>query len=201
MANNQITPFQLTDQFTMDNFNQRINETNIALQNKADLGEDGKVPAEQVDAYSQSDSISAETRTALSLPETATPDAALAEIARQLSESGGVTMTMLWENASPSSVFAAQSINVNNAENYDHFLIDTKDWVSEEFRNYYMVPKNKPSRIGYTGAENSSAMYYSRELSINNNIFTFGEGKINGAVSYPEKRVIPIVIYGMKLST
>ena len=38
MADNQITPFQLTDQFTMDNFNQRINETNIALQNKADSG-------------------------------------------------------------------------------------------------------------------------------------------------------------------
>ena len=35
MADNQITPFQLTDQFTMDNFNQRINETNIALQKKA----------------------------------------------------------------------------------------------------------------------------------------------------------------------
>ena len=33
MADNQITPFQLTDQFTMDNFNQRINETNTALQN------------------------------------------------------------------------------------------------------------------------------------------------------------------------
>ena len=38
MADNQITPFQLTDQFTMDNFNQRINETNIALQNKAPVG-------------------------------------------------------------------------------------------------------------------------------------------------------------------
>ena len=36
MANNQITPFQLTDQFTMDNFNQRINETNTALQKKMD---------------------------------------------------------------------------------------------------------------------------------------------------------------------
>ena len=48
MANNQITPFQLTDQFTMDNFNQRINETNIALQKKADLGEDGKVPESQL---------------------------------------------------------------------------------------------------------------------------------------------------------
>ena len=33
MADNQITPFQLTDQFTMDNFNQRINEANIAFQN------------------------------------------------------------------------------------------------------------------------------------------------------------------------
>ena len=40
MANNQITPFQLTDQFTMDNFNQRINETNTALQNKADKSVD-----------------------------------------------------------------------------------------------------------------------------------------------------------------
>lgn len=38
MADNQITPFQLTDQFTMDNFNQRINETNTSLQNKAPAG-------------------------------------------------------------------------------------------------------------------------------------------------------------------
>ena len=34
MTNNQITQFQITDQLTMDNFNQRINETNTALQNK-----------------------------------------------------------------------------------------------------------------------------------------------------------------------
>lgn len=35
MANTQITPFQLTDKFTMDNFNQRIDETNTALAQKA----------------------------------------------------------------------------------------------------------------------------------------------------------------------
>ena len=75
----------------------------------ATLGADGKVPAGQVDAYSKSDSISAETRTALSLAETATPDAALAEIARQLSE----RTKLLWENASPTSSFPAQSISVN----------------------------------------------------------------------------------------
>ena len=35
MADNQVTPFQLTDQFTMENFNQRIEETNTALANKS----------------------------------------------------------------------------------------------------------------------------------------------------------------------
>ena len=59
MANNQITPFQLTDQFTMDNFNQRINETNIALQKKADLGEDGKVPESQLPAMDYASAIHA----------------------------------------------------------------------------------------------------------------------------------------------
>ena len=34
MADKQVTPFQLTDQFTMENFNQRIEETNTALANK-----------------------------------------------------------------------------------------------------------------------------------------------------------------------
>ena len=40
MADNQITPFQLTDQFTMDNFNQCINETNTLLQKKAEKSVD-----------------------------------------------------------------------------------------------------------------------------------------------------------------
>ena len=40
MADKQVTPFQLTDQFTMDNFNQRIEETNTALQKKADKSVD-----------------------------------------------------------------------------------------------------------------------------------------------------------------
>ena len=33
MADNQITPFQLTDQFTMDNFNQRIKEKEGVTEN------------------------------------------------------------------------------------------------------------------------------------------------------------------------
>ena len=71
----------------------------IALQNKADSSS----------VYTKEESISASTRTALSLSETATPDAALAEIAQQLSD----RMTLLWENASPTSDFSAQTISVN----------------------------------------------------------------------------------------
>ena len=85
MADNQITPFQLTDQFTMDNFNQRINETNTALQNKADLGADGKVPESQlpsmeVDAYTKAQSLSDTTKTLFGLDATAVPDDAMALI-------------------------------------------------------------------------------------------------------------------------
>ena len=63
MADNQITPFQLTDQFTMDNFNQRINETNIALQNKADTTKKATITLStnwtgDVSPYTQSVTIS-----------------------------------------------------------------------------------------------------------------------------------------------
>ena len=94
----------------------------------AELGADGKVLASQVDAYSKEESISAGTRTALSLPETATPDTALAEIARQLSESGGVYMKVLWENPSPTSSFAKQTLTIDLSE-YDYV------WIS-----YYVSP-------------------------------------------------------------
>ena len=96
-----------------------VNGLDTALQKKADLGADGKVPGGQVDAYSKADSISAETRTALSLAETATPDAALAEIARQMSECRGVQMDLLWKNASPTSTFPAQNLPIN-FDNYSH---------------------------------------------------------------------------------
>ncbi len=74
-------------------------EIDTALQKKAD----------SFSVYTKEESISATTRTALSLAETATPDAALAEIARQLSE----RITLLWENASPTSDFSAQTLSVN----------------------------------------------------------------------------------------
>lgn len=97
-------------------------DIDITLANKADLGEDGKVPAVQVDAYSKSESISAETRTALGLSETSTPDDALAEIARQLSESKGIQIVKLWENASLSSEFTAQTLSIDTT-GFDGILV------------------------------------------------------------------------------
>ena len=60
MANNQITPFQLTDQFTMDNFNQRIEEINTALDN--------------IDAYTKAQTLSDATKSQYGLNSDAIPD-------------------------------------------------------------------------------------------------------------------------------
>ena len=107
---------------------ENVDGLNTALQKKADSSS----------VYTKSESISASTRTALGLAQTATPDAALAEIARQLSESGGVKLTKLWENASPTSTFTAQTINVS--ADYETYLIDFKN--HDGFFNSQKCDKN-----------------------------------------------------------
>ena len=175
-----------------------------ALQKKADLGADGKVPAEQVDAYSQSDSISAETRTALSLPETATPDAALAEIARQLSESGGVRMKLLWETSSPTSTFAAQTISINLTE-YDMIVVvGVGSCYDQNGVNYQRACCGISSRIFPKGqllsmyAQGNYCMF--RNFEFNNNGVTFDVGRRASSTDTSENNgnCVPVEIYGVK---
>ena len=170
----------------------------------AELGADGKVPAEQVDAYSQSDSISASTRTALGISETATPDAALAEIARQLSESVGFSMKMLWENASPSSAFPAQTIAVDYSE-YQLLLFVCNDHAKSEY--------GAPSRIisGIVNVANepsgvlrgTSTQPSKRNYSLQNNQIIFSGATVAqeyGTTTWGDapNTLIPVRIYGIK---
>ena len=80
-----------------------VDGLDTSLQNKADASS----------VYTKEESISAETRTALSLTDTATPDDAFSEIARKLPEIGSVSMKLLWENASPNSAFAEQTVSLD----------------------------------------------------------------------------------------
>ena len=165
-----------------------------SLQNKADLGEDGKVPAEQVDVYSKSDSISAETRTALSLSETATPDAALAEIARQLSESDGVQIVKLWENASPSSSFAGQTIAVSGT-GYQYYEIHAQQHIDS---NYLRITPTVRFKIGEKASLCSvyGDLKFARDIkSSDENGITFDNGHSG---STDNKAEVPMRIYGIK---
>ena len=169
-----------------------------ALQNKADLGEDGKVPAEQVDAYSKADSLSASTRTALSLAETATPDAALSEIARQLSESSNVAIDLLWENASLNSSFAAQTITLDLSK-YTLLLISYRDLGGGYVGNIF-IPVND-SECGYYTATRGGFLY--RNANASQNSLQFHDGaiavSINGSWSQNNEVMIPGFVYGVKL--
>ena len=175
--------------------------TKTDLQNKADLGEDGKVPAEQVDAYSQSDSISAETRTALSLAETATPDAALAEIARQLSESGGVTMTLLWENASPTSSMQAQTIAIDLGGYDAVFAVCGKSSDYPENEVHLIVKNVVGYRFDFLCISQNGTNYqglnsWARSLYIAESGITVSTGYYNGSEN--QKMIIPKRLYGVK---
>ena len=193
MANNQITPFQLTDQFTMDNFNQRIDETNTLLQKKADASS----------VYTKEESISSGTRTALSLAETATPDAALAEIARQLSENKGVKIVKLWENASPTSDFPNQTISISNISTFDRIRVefrgfkdDTKGEVSSE------VKYGQRGEIhSHNDCTTSGTLYtwYRRFLPHAGGVdFSICYNREPAAVSTNSIYLIPVRIYGIK---
>ena len=162
----------------------------------ATLGADGKVPAEQVDAYSKSESISAETRTALSLAETATPDAALAEIARQLSESGGVELVMLWENASPNSAFADQTISLDLSD-YGAIAVFSTREIGETcgaLSTFALVGGNGAC----IGLGNYGAITH-RNFIVSQNGVTFDKAMATDKNGTKENGwAIPTIIYGIK---
>ena len=157
-------------------------ETDTLLQKKADSSS----------VYTKEESISAETRTALSLPETATPDAALAEIARQLSEK----MTILWKNASPGSSFASQTITL----------------LSNSHRHFLVVPTNgyplliRPGQTGrFTfvsgnqGGQSGTMTIMTRLItSSSQTSITFSDAKDgNGNWSVYNNNCIPHFVYGI----
>ena len=163
-----------------------------------------KTIASQVDGvYNKEESISASTRTALGLATNATPDAALAEIARQLSE----RMTLLWENAKPTAVFVAQNLTFNGLQNYDFVLFD---YHSTDLGLSNGGCAICSTRIGAAGVLDGY-MYgnywfdFARNLSISENSITFEDsysyGILDNGATIKQKdngHNVPMKIYGLK---
>ena len=164
-----------------------------------------KTIASQVDGvYTKEESISASTRTALGLAETATPDAALSEIARQLSEPKGVQIVKLWENASPTSDFPNQTISISNISTFDRIWVDfrgfkddTKGEVSSE------VKYGQRGEIhSHNDCTTSGTLYtwYRRFLPHSGGVdFSICYNREPLSVSTNSIYLIPIRIYGIKV--
>lgn len=121
-------------------------------------------------------------------------------LACNVADTGNVSgAELLWENASPSSEFSAQTVAVNNA-GYDLILILAKENNNREHKVSVLVENYDSFRImshdGYneyrrgvigTGSISFEAAYY---------VPTYGEGTANHKTS--ASYLIPTAIYGIK---
>ena len=162
------------------------NETDTLLANKADASS----------VYTKEESISAATRTALGLATNATPDAAFAKIAQQLSESGNVKMGVAWENASPSSSFAAQTVSIPTG--YDMVAIYTP-FTGQLY--WFEKGVDGPMLYSYLNEGDSTPMMITRNAKFVDGSVTFSDAKRNvgGSVTTGNTFMIPTKIYGIKL--
>ena len=119
--------------------------------------------------------------------------------------SSGVEMVLLWENASPTSYFVAQTITVD-AEPYDEFVIEIRHNINRVDGIQYHVQKSGGRMWFYTAGINGESIYspsvHTRDTTFSGNSFVFGdqmEFTINSSTAtIGNKYLIPFRIYGMK---
>ena len=116
--------------------------------------------------------------------------------------SGGVTMELLWENARPTSEFAAQTITVPNMAEYDMIRIVFDLSNGGSAWDFYIgeVRNGNSDRCCTTGAFYASSACYvanrSYAVDWSNQRITFEAGSQNG--SDHAGRMVPVVVYGIK---
>ena len=103
------------------------------------------------------------------------------------------TVDLLWTNASPTSEFAEQSLDIDLSA-YKIIYIITYGHVNTQSESYtmFLIDKN----TGYVFVGWYGAQYSERPVSITNSRVYFGNGKTGGAVN--NNYLIPYRIYGVK---
>lgn len=113
---------------------------------------------------------------------------------------GGIQIKKLWENASPTSAFAAQSITLSGLSDYDEYEVIFQFHTSTNLRNTHK------SQVGYGMllAINDSGNILRRSVTTVSagNVLAFGTASKcasgNIAATEDNSYVIPIAIYGIK---
>lgn len=107
---------------------------------------------------------------------------------------GATTMTLLWENASPNSAFAGQTINLD-LSGYDHALIEfCLNPIAWQIKisAWYRVDAGE----SIVSVADGNPYTYLRGVTVNTNNVTFGTGRLGNTEN--NNNLVPLRIYGLK---
>ena len=112
--------------------------------------------------------------------------------ASALANLGGISIKKLWENASPTSAFAAQTVSLD-LSGYDYVIIDAvanvQNWIITQS---FVFARNKDANILIP----STGSLHSRDIHTKNNGIQFDGG--NSGQSAINQSCVPIRICGIK---
>lgn len=123
--------------------------------------------------------------------------------AEALKALGGVSWTKLWENASSTSGFAAQTISLDLSE-YDSFAILHRLGASVDSNQFDIIKKGMNAYlIQLENASYASVIMTSRNVKITDTGITFGAGYSktiysSSAGGSQATSLIPLAVYGVK---
>lgn len=144
------------------------------------------------------------------LPEYQPKGYAVELLACNAADSGNVSgMTKLWENASPTSEFAEQTISLD-LSGYTHIVVLSITSNAAKASGNYQPIIYVPNLVGASGAisscgyDGSALWFHARTVSIVSGGVKFGTGYMqglsNGINHYPNRddRAVPVIIYGVR---
>ena len=114
--------------------------------------------------------------------------------------SGGVSIELLWTNASPSSSFAAQSVSVDLTECSMVIITMYQGTESGNLSATWIVPKGAFAMLSIVnGASSIGTVSYFRQATVNDNSVSFGKGyRCKETELEDNEYAIPAAIYGIK---
>lgn len=110
--------------------------------------------------------------------------------------SSGAEMVLLWENASPTSDFGAQTINVD-CSNYNFFVCFFETYKNLDFIVSTVAEKNVEHDINACTYNGRTLYSCWRAFTIKDYSILFGNGNVSGNTNKPSD-MVPLKIYGLR---
>lgn len=118
----------------------------------------------------------------------------------KVGESGGIAMDLLWENASPTSQFAAQTISLDG-DGYQMYMIVSGASSDGAYDKVIFLRVGKGTRVEYAGTSGGQYRVGQRTLASSSKTHIEYGGMLfnaGGAESLRNDLLVPIQIYGVK---